>query len=126
MEQHALNGKISPLKAVEAIVRTGNLPVNLKFLIEGEEEVGSPHLEHFIKKNKAKLGCDFSLNPDAGMISSDTPTITYALRGLCFFELTLRGPDHDLHSGSYTNRTLNTKRNSNNKEQIHKICIMFM
>ncbi len=90
---------VASLKAVEAVARTGGLPVNLKWLIEGEEEIGSPSLAAFIADNKDLLACDVCLNPDAGMIGPDLPTITYALRGLAYFEIRLKGPDHDLHSG---------------------------
>jgi acetylornithine deacetylase/succinyl-diaminopimelate desuccinylase-like protein len=89
------------LNAVEAIVRTGELPVNLKFLIEGEEEIGSPSLPDWVAENKDLLQADFCLNPDAGMLSKDHPTITYGLRGLASFELTVSGPKHDLHSGVF-------------------------
>jgi acetylornithine deacetylase/succinyl-diaminopimelate desuccinylase-like protein len=89
------------LKAVEALVETGGLPINVKFIIEGEEEIGSPSLDDFISKHKDLLACDFALNPDTGMIGADTPTITYGLRGLAYFELRVSGPDHDLHSGIY-------------------------
>ncbi len=92
---------VASLKAVEAIVRTTGLPVNIKWLVEGEEEIGSEHLEDFIKKNKDMLKCDFCLNPDAGMIAPDKPTITTGLRGLAYFELRVYGPDKDLHSGLF-------------------------
>ncbi len=89
------------INAVEAIVKTSKLPVNVKFIIEGEEEIGSPNLADFIKTHKDLLTCDFALNPDTGMTAPDLPTITYALRGLAYFELRLWGPDHDLHSGVF-------------------------
>jgi acetylornithine deacetylase/succinyl-diaminopimelate desuccinylase-like protein len=89
------------LKAIEALVHSGRLPVNLKFLIEGEEEIGSPNLGEFIAQHKDLLACDFALNPDAGILAPDLPTITYALRGLAYFELRVYGPDHDLHSGVF-------------------------
>ena len=89
------------LKAVESLVRAGELPINLKFLVEGEEEVGSPSLGDFIAAHKDLLACDFALNPDTGMIAAETPTITYGLRGLAYFELRVSGPDHDLHSGIF-------------------------
>ncbi len=89
------------LNAIEAVVQTGELPVNIKFLIEGEEEIGSPSLPEWIEANKQLLRADFCLNPDAGMLSKDHPTITYGLRGLASFELTVSGPDHDLHSGIF-------------------------
>jgi acetylornithine deacetylase/succinyl-diaminopimelate desuccinylase-like protein len=87
------------LNALEAITQTGVLPVNLKFLIEGEEEIGSPSLGKFIAEHKDLLKSDLCLNPDAGLIGKDFPTITYGLRGLAYFELRVFGPDHDLHSG---------------------------
>jgi len=92
---------IVTLKAVEALMRTGGLPINVKFLLEGEEEIGSPNLPKFIVEHKDLLKCDFALNPDTGMIGADIPTITYGLRGLAYFELRIWGPDHDLHSGIY-------------------------
>jgi acetylornithine deacetylase/succinyl-diaminopimelate desuccinylase-like protein len=92
---------VASLKAVEAIVRTTGSPVNIKWLIEGEEEIGSEHLGEFIKNNRKLLACDFCLNPDAGMIAPDKPTITTGLRGLAYFELKVYGPDKDLHSGLF-------------------------
>ncbi len=92
---------IACLAAVESILRTSKLPVNVKFLLEGEEEIGSPSLGAFISEHKDLLACDFSLNPDTGMIAADIPTITYALRGLAYYEIRLYGPDHDLHSGTF-------------------------
>lgn len=89
------------LKAVEAIVRTDRLPVNIKWLIEGEEEIGSEHLDGFIKQNKELLASDFCLNADAGMLSADEPSITTGLRGLAYFELRVHGPTKDLHSGLF-------------------------
>ena len=84
-----------------SIVRTTGSPVNLKWLVEGEEEIGSEHLGEFIKNNKEMLACDFCLNPDAGMMGPDKPTITTGLRGLAYFELRVYGPDKDLHSGLF-------------------------
>ncbi|MFZ5879460.1 MAG: dipeptidase [Chloroflexota bacterium] len=92
---------VASLKAVESIVRTGKLPVNLKWLIEGEEEIGSEHLDAFIAAHKELLACDFCINPDAGMIAVDKPTITYGLRGLMYAEVRVYGPDRDLHSGLF-------------------------
>jgi len=89
------------IDAVEAIVKTSALPVNVKFIIEGEEEVGSPNLGQFIVEHKELLACDFALNPDTGMIAADLPTITYALRGLAYFEIRVYGPSQDLHSGVF-------------------------
>ena len=92
---------IASFKAVESIVKTGELPVNLKWLIEGEEEIGSLNLGEFIKKNKSLLKADICINPDAGLINADSPTITYGLRGLAYFEIRVFGPDRDLHSGLF-------------------------
>jgi acetylornithine deacetylase/succinyl-diaminopimelate desuccinylase-like protein len=78
-----------------------NLPIRFKFLLEGEEEIGSPNLYEFIKTHREILVCDLCLNPDTGMLGPDLPTVTYALRGLAYFELRLRGPAQDLHSGSF-------------------------
>lgn len=98
---------MASIKAVEAIVRTGTLPINIKFLIEGEEEIGSPSLAPFMKEHKDLLACDFAVNPDTGILTPDLPTITYALRGLAYFELRVEGPDHDLHSGVFGGGVLN-------------------
>jgi acetylornithine deacetylase/succinyl-diaminopimelate desuccinylase-like protein len=92
---------LASIKALEAVINTGELPMNVKFVIEGEEEIGSPNLEQFIIDNKDLLACDFALNPDTGMLGPDLPTITYALRGLAYFELRVFGPARDLHSGIY-------------------------
>jgi len=92
---------MTTIKALESVLSAGELPVNIKFLIEGEEEIGSPNLGEFISNNQDLLKCDFALNPDTGMIAPDLPTITYALRGLAYFEVRIDGPDHDLHSGIY-------------------------
>jgi len=92
---------MASLAAIEAILKTDHLPVNVKFIIEGEEEIGSPNLGQFISTHKDLLACDFALNPDSGILAPDVPTITYALRGLAYFELRLTGPDHDLHSGLF-------------------------
>lgn len=95
------------LNAIEAIMRTSALPINVKFLIEGEEEIGSPSLEPFMQENKELLACDFAVNPDTGTLAPDLPTITYALRGLAYMELRVYGPDHDLHSGVFGGSVLN-------------------
>ena len=89
------------LKAAEALIRTGGMPINIKWLFEGEEEVGSPNLASFIASHTEILACDFAVNSDSGMIGSDFPTITYGLRGLAYFELRVYGPAHDLHSGMF-------------------------
>lgn len=90
---------LSALQSIREIDK--RYPVNLKFMIEGEEEIGSPNLKAFIESNKSLLACDVSLNPDAGMIAAEVPTIVYSLRGLAFFELRIYGPNHDLHSGVF-------------------------
>ncbi len=88
--------------AIEALLKTyGDLPVNIKFLIEGEEEIGSPSINDFLSTYKDRLKSDISLNLDAGMADITKPGIVYGLRGLASFELKLTGPDHDLHSGSF-------------------------
>jgi acetylornithine deacetylase/succinyl-diaminopimelate desuccinylase-like protein len=92
---------IASLAAYHAINSIGPIPVNIKFIIEGEEEIGSPNLAEFLENNKELLKCDVILNPDAGMISPEYPTIVYGLRGLTYFELNINGPDHDLHSGMF-------------------------
>lgn len=92
---------MASLDAIDSILRTGELPINAKFLIEGEEEIGSPSLGQFIAEHKDLLACDFAVNPDTGMIAADIPTITYALRGLAYYEIRLYGPSHDLHSGTF-------------------------
>jgi acetylornithine deacetylase/succinyl-diaminopimelate desuccinylase-like protein len=92
---------IASLAAYHAINSTGKIPVNFKFIIEGEEEIGSPNLTDFLAKNKDLLKCDVILNPDAGMISPEYPTIVYGLRGMTYFELNVYGPDQDLHSGMF-------------------------
>jgi acetylornithine deacetylase/succinyl-diaminopimelate desuccinylase-like protein len=89
------------LKALEALLKNGELRVNVKVLVEGEEEIGSPNLGPFIDQHRAKLKCDFVLNADAGILRSDLPSLTYGLRGLAYFELWVHGPRHDLHSGVF-------------------------
>jgi acetylornithine deacetylase/succinyl-diaminopimelate desuccinylase-like protein len=95
------------LKAIESIKRTSRLPVNLKFFYEGEEEIGSPSLGPFISAHNELLSSDFCLNLDGGILGAEIPSITYALRGLAYFELRVYGPAHDLHSGSYGGVVLN-------------------
>lgn len=88
-------------KAFEYLVRTRTLPCNVKFLIEGEEEVGSPNLAAFCKEHKAMLKADLILVSDTGMIASDIPSITVGLRGLAYLQVEVTGPDRDLHSGLF-------------------------
>ncbi len=89
------------VKALEYMTKTGTLPCNVKFMIEGEEEVGSESLGWFIERNKEKLANDVILISDTGMIAKDTPSITTGLRGLSYVEVELTGPNRDLHSGLY-------------------------
>ena len=89
------------IKAVEAMLQTTGLPCNVRFMIEGEEEVGSENLETFIKANKDKLSADVILVSDTGMLSNETPSVTVGLRGLSYFEVEVKGPNRDLHSGLY-------------------------
>ena len=97
-----MKGQIfAQLKAVEALAAHGDLPVHLKYLLEGEEEVGSPNLAPFIDAHKELLECDVVLNCDAGIHAPDVPSIVYALRGLAYFELEVQGPGKDLHSGLF-------------------------
>ena len=92
---------LATFHAIESMMQAGDLPVNLKFLIEGEEEIGSKNLEEFLNQNSEKFKADVSLNPDAGMMGFDMPTITYGLRGLSYMEINVWGPKADLHSGLY-------------------------
>ncbi len=89
------------LKAVEVLNNNGGLTCNVKFMIEGEEEIGSDNLETFVKRNKDKLDCDIIIVSDTGMINKTTPSITVGLRGLAYLEIELTGPNRDLHSGHY-------------------------
>ena len=90
------------IKSVEAFLKTtGKLPLNVKFIIEGEEEVGSSNLEQFINENKKLLKCDTILISDTALYSAGTPTLTYGLRGLAYLEVEVTGPKKDLHSGSF-------------------------
>lgn len=89
------------VKAVEAMIATNELPCNVKFMIEGEEEVGSVNLGIFVNENKTKLKADIILVSDTGMLSNDTPSITTGLRGLSYVEVEVTGPNRDLHSGLY-------------------------
>lgn len=89
------------LKAFEAMMKTDALPCNVKFIIEGEEEVGSVNLEKFIKTYKDKLSCDCILISDTSLYSMEQPTVTTGLRGLSYIEVEVEGPNRDLHSGLY-------------------------
>ncbi len=89
------------VKAFETLNHLGEMPCNVKFMIEGEEEVGSSNLEIFVKENAEKLACDVILISDTAMISMDNPSITVGLRGLSYVEVEVTGPNRDLHSGVY-------------------------
>ncbi len=89
------------VKAFEIMMNLGTLPCNVKFMIEGEEEVGSESLEWFVKRNQEKLSNDVILISDTGMISNQQPSITTGLRGLSYVEVEVTGPNRDLHSGLY-------------------------
>lgn len=89
------------IKAFELMMRTNTLPCNVKFMIEGEEEVGSTNLGIFVKENKQKLKADVIVISDTGIIANDIPSITVGLRGLSYVEVEVTGPSRDLHSGLY-------------------------
>ena len=91
-----------PIIAVEAMLQSdGGLPVNVKFLFEGQEEIGSPQLADFLKNNRELFACDLILNADSGQWSEDQPSLLTSLRGLCGLQLDVTGADTDLHSGMY-------------------------
>lgn len=93
---------ITHVNALEAHLTTaGTCPVNVKFLIEGEEEIGSPNLESFILKNKKLLACDCVVVSDTAMFDRGLPSICYGLRGLCYLQVELSGSSRDLHSGVF-------------------------
>ncbi len=89
------------VKALEYMVQKNQLPCNVKFMIEGEEEVGSESLATYVKEHREKLANDIILISDTGMIANDTPSITTGLRGLSYVEVCVTGPNRDLHSGLY-------------------------
>ena len=89
------------VKALEMMLANNDLPCNIKVIIEGEEEVGSANLEVFLKEYKDKLKADVILISDTGIINNETPCITNGLRGLCYMEVEIVGPNRDLHSGIY-------------------------
>jgi acetylornithine deacetylase/succinyl-diaminopimelate desuccinylase-like protein len=93
---------LTHVKGVEAWIKSGaTLPIQVKFLIEGEEEVGSQNLEPFVEQNRDKLACDAVVISDCSQFAPGIPAITYGLRGIAYFELKLRGPKQDLHSGTF-------------------------
>jgi acetylornithine deacetylase/succinyl-diaminopimelate desuccinylase-like protein len=90
------------LKAAESWLMTaGKLPINIKFLIEGEEEVGGANLERYVAENRSKLKCDYAVISDTSQFAPGIPAITYGLKGLAYFELRVQGADRDLHSGTF-------------------------
>ena len=89
------------VKALETLVKTNSLACNVKFCIEGEEEIGSPNLGKFVAQNKALLKADCVLISDSAMISLDTPSLDIGVRGLSYVEVEVTGPNRDLHSGVY-------------------------
>lgn len=96
------------LKAVEAHLKDGgSLPVNVVFVVEGEEEVGSPNLEAFLKENQERLRCDAVLISDTTMFAPGLPSITIGLRGMAYMEVRVQGPSVDLHSGAYGGAVVN-------------------
>jgi acetylornithine deacetylase/succinyl-diaminopimelate desuccinylase-like protein len=98
---------VAHLKAMEAILQQGDLPVNIKYMIEGEEEIGSPSLASFLEQHGDLFQCDFCLNADSGILGEEIPSLTYALRGLSYFEIRLQGPSSDLHSGIFGGAVVN-------------------
>jgi len=93
---------LTHVKSAEAWIRSeGRLPINLKFLIEGEEEVGSENLSHFIEENCQRLACDIVVISDTAQFAPGRPAITYGLKGIAYYELRLTGPKQDLHSGTF-------------------------
>lgn len=90
------------LAVFEAFMKTeGKIPLNVKVCIEGEEEIGSEHLNAFLENNKGLFAADFAVISDSGMIGNNQPAILYGLKGFTGIEITVNGPDHDLHSGMY-------------------------
>ncbi|MEO1287125.1 MAG: dipeptidase [Chloroflexota bacterium] len=89
------------MKAAEALLKTDYCPVNLKYLIEGEEEIGSPNLAKFVEQHQDKLSADICLISDTGVVSKEQPSLTYSLRGLMTMTLVVSGPKRDLHSGGF-------------------------
>ncbi len=89
------------IKALESLIATDGLNVNIKILLEGEEESGSESISHYVEHNVAALACDYILILDTGMVAKDVPTITHSLRGMTYVEITANGAKGDLHSGGY-------------------------
>ncbi|HMK08944.1 MAG TPA: M20/M25/M40 family metallo-hydrolase, partial [Anaerolineales bacterium] len=92
---------IALLQAFEAVAQSGQSAVNLKFLIEGEEEMGSPSLEAFLQQHASLFACDACLNIDGSILGVEEPSVVYGVRGLAYFEVHVQAADHDLHSGMF-------------------------
>ncbi len=92
---------LAVLKAAEASLKNRSLPLNVKFLFEGEEEIGSPNLGAFLDASKSKLKCDLVLSADALITRRDLPSLAYGVRGMLYLEVHVQGPRHDLHSGEF-------------------------
>ncbi|MFM8178160.1 MAG: M20/M25/M40 family metallo-hydrolase, partial [Candidatus Kapaibacterium sp.] len=90
------------VKALQSLLATNSaLPVNVKIIFEGEEEIGSINLESFLEEHKELLACDSVMISDTSMVQKGMPSIVYSLRGLCYMEVRVTGPNRDLHSGSF-------------------------
>jgi acetylornithine deacetylase/succinyl-diaminopimelate desuccinylase-like protein len=92
---------VAHIQAMRAMLETSKLPVNIKYMIEGEEEIGSPNLKAFMTTEQDRLTCNLCLNADSGILAEDQPSLTVALRGLSYFEIRLQGQRADLHSGMF-------------------------
>ncbi|WP_324668285.1 dipeptidase [Geochorda subterranea] len=91
-----------PILACEAWLRgEGRLPVNVRFVLEGQEEIGSPHLDAFVEAHRDLLACDLAVSADGGQFAPDVPSLTVGTRGLCALQIDVQGPATDLHSGTY-------------------------
>lgn len=92
---------VAVLKALEASIKNGSLPVNVKVVFEGEEEIGSTSLGPFLERNKDKLKCDLVLSADALIAKRDLPSLAYGVRGILYLEVWVQSPAHDVHSGEF-------------------------
>lgn len=116
------------IKAFESMVASGELHCNIKFIIEGEEEIGSNNLESFCEENSQMLSCDMVMISDTAMIANDVPSLTTGLRGLSYVEVEVTGPNRDLHSGVYGGGVTNpinalTKMIASLHDEQHKVNI---
>ena len=99
---------LTHVKAIEAFMETvGDLPINVKMIIEGEEEIGSPHLEPLLAKHKDRLAADYVVISDTAMFAAGVPSLCEGLRGLVYIDVVVRGPKQDLHSGGFGNVAAN-------------------